>query len=73
MSEMVDYRALDSRVLCVAVKRIEGAWCAYIGAVAGNCHEDELDQVKAYGAKLPENIALEVFPQFKEAGLPYAW
>ena len=73
MSEIVDYRALDRKVLCVAVKRVEGAWCAYIGAVAGNSHKDELDQVKRYGAKLPEDIALAVFPKLQKLELPYAW
>lgn len=73
MSEIVDYRALDRKVLCVAVKRAEGTWCAYIAAVPGEDHEGELHEVKAYGNKLPESIALEVFPQFKEAGRPYAW
>ena len=73
MSKIVTYRALDKKVLCVAVKRVEGAWCAFIGAVPGESHEAELEDVKLYGAKLPESIALEVFPRFKKAGLPYAW
>jgi len=72
MSEIVDYRALDRKVLCVAVKRVEGAWCAYIAAVPGENHQKELDLVKRFGAKLPKEIALEVFPQFKGLGLLYA-
>jgi len=73
MSEIIDYRALDRKVLCVAVKRVEGAWCAYIGAVPGESHIAELDQVKRHGAKLPEDIALVVFPKLGKLELPYAW
>lgn len=70
MSDVVDWKALDARVLCVAVKRVDG-WCAYIGAVPGQSHERELDDVKSFGNKLPEKVALAIFPQFK--GVPYAW
>ena len=73
MSEIIGYRALDSKVLCVAVKRVEGAWCAYIAAVPGESHQAELEDAKNHGNKLPEDVALAVFPQFKEAGLSYAW
>ena len=73
MSKVVDWRALDSRVLCVAVRRVEGAWCAYIGAVPGENHVREYQDVQEHGAKLPESVALAVFPQFKEEGFPYAW
>ena len=73
MSKIVDYRALHQKVLCVAVTRVEGAWCAYIKNVPGGRHTDETADVKAHGDKLPENIALAIFPQFKDGGLPYAW
>lgn len=71
MSEIADWRALDMRVLAVAVKRVPGEWCAYIKAVPGNNHEQEIEVVKNYGSKLSEKIALAMFPQFK--GTPYAW
>jgi len=71
MSEIADWRALDTTVLVVAVKRIPGEWCAYIKGVPGNSHEREIQDVKAYGNKLPESVALAIFPQFK--GTPYAW
>jgi len=70
MSKIADWRALDSRVLVVAVRRIDG-WCAYIGAVPGESHERELQDVKDHGNKLPESIALAIFPRFK--GIEYAW
>ena len=71
MSEIADWRALAQTVLVVAVKRIPGEWCAYIKDVPGEKHERELEDVKAWGAKLPENLALAMFPQFE--GTPYAW
>ena len=71
--KLVDYRALGTKILCVAVERVEGAWCAYIKDVPGESHQDELQSVMRHGYKLPENIALEVFPRFKERELPYAW
>lgn len=71
MGSIANWRALDRKVLVVAVKRVEGYWCAYIGAVPGESHERELQDVRDHGAKLPENIALAIFPQFE--GTPYAW
>ena len=68
---IADWRALDRRVLVVAVKRIPGEWCAYIGAVPGESHLKEIQHVRKYGSKLSESIALTLFPQFK--GVPYAW
>lgn len=63
-------RALASRVLVVARTRIECAWAAYIDAVPGMRHEEEVDQVLNYGAKLDESIARSLFHEF--AGVPYA-
>jgi hypothetical protein len=57
-------------VLAVARSRIEGAWAAYIDAVPGVRHEDEVDLVLDHGAKLDVAIAREMFPFF--ADLPYA-
>ena len=71
MSDIADWRALDSTVLVVAVKRIPGEWCAYIKGVPGENHERELKDVRSFGAKLPERLALAMFPQFE--GVPYAY
>ena len=68
---VVDWRALDSTVLVIAVKRVEGTWCSYIKGVPGENHDRELEIVKKWGAKLPEHIALVLFPKFE--GIPYAW
>ena len=61
MSKLLNWRALDTKVLVVAVKRVEGTWCAYIGAVPGESHEEELQQVKDYGSKLSKEVADAVF------------
>jgi len=71
MSELADWIALDQKVIVVAVKRIPGEWCAYIKNVPGQRHIDELEEVKSWGSKLHERIALAIFPQFE--GTPYAW
>ena len=67
---IVRFRALASRVLAVAHTRVEGTWCAYVDAVPGQRHEDEIDQVLARGAKLDEAVARVLFPRFTD--LPYA-
>jgi hypothetical protein len=55
--------ALASRVLAVAHTRVEGAWCAYIGAVPGTNHDEEKAIVLRFEDKLREDIALVLFPQ----------
>lgn len=62
--------ALARRVLVVANTRIEGAWNAYIDAVPGENHDREWEEVKSHGAKLPEQVARSLFPDFE--GVPYA-
>jgi len=75
-SEAHDWKALTSKyaldrlVMAVAHTRIEGAWCAYIHPVAGINHEQEWQSVLYHGSKLPEHIALAIFPRF--TGIPYA-
>lgn len=64
------YRALHMKVLCAAVTRIEGYWAAYIGVVEGKNHLREYGDVLLHGNKLPERIALAIFPEFE--GVPYA-
>ena len=67
---IIRYRALSSRVLVVAVTRIECAWSAYCDAVPGMSHADEYQAVAAHGEKLDEKIARAIFPTF--ADVPYA-
>jgi hypothetical protein len=62
--------ALASRVLAVAKTRIEGMWCAYVDAVPGANHKNEMEDVLKHGSKLDEHFALELFPHFE--GVPYA-
>ena len=57
-------------VLAVALTRIEGAWCAYIAPVPGQTHSEEYQAVLDHGEKLPEAVALALWPCFK--GVPYA-
>ena len=68
-------RALANRVLCVAVMRIEGAWCAYVDAVPGVNHQVEALAVADNGDKLPEHIARAVFLSYRGhfEGVPYAY
>ena len=61
---------LDRQVLCVARTRIEGAWCAYCGSVPGMDHDSEYQRVLEVGSKLPEYVAVAMFPIFKD--IPYA-
>lgn len=62
--------ALATKVLCVAHTRIEGAWSAFIDAVPGINHSNEMEAVFRHGTKLPEEIARLLFPLFE--GVPYA-
>jgi hypothetical protein len=64
------YRALASRVLVVAITRIEGRWRAMVDAVDGVRHDQELIPVREYGAVLDEAIARAIFPGL--ADVPYA-
>lgn len=67
--DILQFQALDSQVLVVAIYRIEGAWCAFIGPCPGESHEDEIQDVAASGTKLPEKLARFLFPYI---GFPYA-
>lgn len=59
-----EYKALDSKVLAVAVEGSVKDWAAYIGAVAGENHTLEAEEVKRNGSKLPFYIAGFLFPDF---------
>ena len=59
----ITYRMLAHDVMVVAhVWPLVGDFRAYIGAVPGKDHDNEIEPVLAYGAKVPEAIARAVFP-----------
>lgn len=66
---IVTHVALHMCVLCVATTRMEGKWVAYTQNVPGDNHKCERDWVLDHGDKLPESIALAIFPDWK--GIPY--
>jgi hypothetical protein len=60
-----EYRALDSKVLAVAVQGGHPLeWTAYIGAVPGENHRAEYEKVYRHGTKLDEKVAKVIFPDF---------
>lgn len=66
---MNEVRALDKNVLAVAVTDNWASddvcyWAAYIGAVQGKNHNDEWQEVRDNGSKLPEDVASVIFPEF---------
>ena len=65
MNKMYSYTALDKHVLVVYVSRVDG-WCAYIGAVAGLSHKDEVKDVMERGTKLCRDVAAAVNPAVAE-------
>ena len=65
--KILQYRALASKVLVVAVRR-EIGWCAYCDAVPGINHSRECEVVMHHGDKLLENVARAIFPHID---LPY--
>lgn len=62
--------ALDRQVLVVAKTRVEGAWKAYCGAVPGQNHDLEKDEVLHHGATVPEHIARAIWGFMED--VPYA-
>lgn len=68
-----EYRALDCRVLAVAVKGNVDDWAAYIGAVAGENHEEEWKNVAAHGTKLSQEVAELLFPNWEKSNSGLRW
>ncbi len=66
MAKRNQYRALDVRVIAVATEGYAEDWAAYIGAVEGKNHQQEWQEVKDTGTKLPKAIAEVLFPEFKD-------
>ena len=65
MERKTRWKALDIRVIVVAVEGHVDDWAAYIGAVQGDCHAEEWQDVAQNGSKLPKAIAEILFPDFK--------
>lgn len=61
----IDWRALDRKVIVVAAEGYVKDWAAYIGAVPGERHEDEWEEVLEHGSKLSPEVAKILFPNFK--------
>ena len=60
------YRALDRRVLVVAVETEGMDWAAYIDAVDGISHEKEYMSVAQTGTKVTEKMGTMLFPRLAE-------
>jgi hypothetical protein len=69
---LVRWRALSRQVLAVARTRVEGKWSAYCDAVRGEDHDAEAEDMVRRGqaSKLPHDVAIVLFPEFRE--VPYA-
>lgn len=63
--KMIHWKALDIRIIAVAVEGNAFDWTAYIGAVEGYNHEKEWQDVKDNGSKLQKEVAEALFPEFK--------
>ena len=69
--EKIEYTAVHSKVLIVAVHRCEGTWKAYVTPVDGINHEREAPiHWQAEGEQLRESQARVFFPHLE--GKPYA-
>ena len=65
MNKLYSFVALDKHVLVAYVSRVDG-WCAYIGAVAGSSHKDEVKEVMERGTKLTRDVAMAINPAVGE-------
>ena len=60
--ERVDWRILSSKVIAVAQKGYRDDWAAYIDAVPGINHKEEILGVLEHGTKLDKKLAEALFP-----------
>ncbi len=70
------YTQLSMHILVVLSRRVDG-WCCYVGAVRGERHNLEWQEVANTGEKLKEPVAIAVVenyfhPGFDTEGCPYA-
>lgn len=69
--KIIDYVALSTHVIAVAVEGDAGTdWAAYIDAVPGCKHVNELQGVAETGEKLPYEVAKVLFGWVAEK---YTW
>jgi len=66
----IQWVPLARRVLVAAKPRVEGTWKAYVDAVPGQNHPEEVELVLKEGSQLRETIARSIFPSFDDT--PYA-
>jgi hypothetical protein len=67
----IEYIAVHSKVLIVAVHRVEGTWKAYVTPVAGINHRYEAPiSWQSEGEQMGESQARAFFPHLKDK--PYA-
>ena len=72
MSEKrLECRALDTKVLAVAVEGHVGDWACYIGAVRGWNHSEEMKDVAKHGNKQQEELARLMFSREPWKSLRY--
>ena len=60
--DSVWFTARDSTIGAVAIRTTRG-WKAYISSVAGHSEELDSQYVARWGAKLPKEIAVAMFPK----------
>ena len=71
MTEKIIHKALDKRVLAIAViNTAVKDWSAYIGAVPGINHEKEKYEMMSTSTKLDKRIAMMLFGAITEG---YRW
>lgn len=69
--KQISYKSLDSKVLVIAsVTKCVKEWAAYIGAVPGEDHKKEWEQVYKRGTKIDKRIAAILFPYY---AIEYNW
>jgi len=58
------FRLLHPNILAVAVEGDKGDWAAYIGVVTGVRPETRWRKIYESGNKLPQEVAVALFPTF---------
>lgn len=58
---IMHYKALDRKVLLVAIEGYALDWGCYAGAVKGNSHSEEMKEVASHGSKVSERLARLIF------------
>lgn len=61
-SRLLRHRALDVKVLAVAMRGFGRDFTVYVGPVPGKKHSEEWKLVARWGSKLSDEIARAIFP-----------